>query len=79
MDRAASTHFVAGIGKPVAQSALVPQHEFLESRFYPAWARPQSLIHCVPVTIDKRGTKRALCGVSRHQRDGYAGKQLAEF
>ena len=78
MDPAATTHFVAGIGNPVAQSTLVPEHEFLESRFYREWARPQNLIDCMQMTVDKSGTALALFAVSRHKRHGVADKQASQ-
>jgi DNA-binding CsgD family transcriptional regulator len=78
MDPAATTHFVAGIGKPVAHSALVREHEFLESRFYREWARPQSLIDCIQMTVDKSGATLTLFGVSRRKRDGVADKQACQ-
>jgi DNA-binding CsgD family transcriptional regulator/PAS domain-containing protein len=78
MDPAARFHFVAGIGEAVALSALVPEREFIESRFYREWARPQSLIDCMHVTVDKRGATLALLGVSRRKRDGVADKQACQ-
>jgi DNA-binding CsgD family transcriptional regulator len=78
MDPAATTHFVAGIGKPVAHSALVREHEFLESRFYREWARPQSLIDCIQMTVAKSGATLTLFGVSRRKRDGVANQQTCQ-
>lgn len=78
MDPAARFHFVTGIGEAVALSALVPEREFLESRFYREWARPQCLIDCMHVTVDKKGATLALLGVSRHKRDGVADKQACQ-
>lgn len=78
MDPAARIHFVASIGKPVARSALVPENEYHESRFYREWARPQSLIDCIQVVVDKRGGRLTLFAVSRHKRDGVADKQACQ-
>jgi DNA-binding CsgD family transcriptional regulator len=78
MDPAARVHFVFGVGEAVALSALVPEHEFLESRFYREWAQPQSLIDCMHVTVDKRGATLALFAVSRHTRDGVADRQACQ-
>jgi DNA-binding CsgD family transcriptional regulator/PAS domain-containing protein len=78
MDPTAKTHFVAAIGKPVALSALVPKHELFESRFYCEWLRPQGLIDCIQLTVDKTGTTLALFGVSRRKRDGVADKQACQ-
>jgi DNA-binding CsgD family transcriptional regulator/PAS domain-containing protein len=78
MDPAARVHFVTGIGEAVALSALVPEHELLESRFYREWARPQSLIDCMHLTVDKSGSTLALFAVSRRKRDGVADKQACQ-
>lgn len=78
MDPAARVHLVSEIGKPVALSTLVPEHEFRESRFYREWARPQRLIDCMHVTLEKGGATLTLLGVSRHQRDGVADKQTCQ-
>jgi DNA-binding CsgD family transcriptional regulator/PAS domain-containing protein len=72
MDPVATSCLVAEIGKPVALSAVIPRQEFLESRLYREWARPQGLVDCMQMTIDKKGPALALFGVSRGKHDGVA-------
>jgi DNA-binding CsgD family transcriptional regulator/PAS domain-containing protein len=75
MDPTATSCLVAGIGKPVALSAVIPRREFLESRLYREWARPQGLVDCMQMTIDKKGPALSLFGVSRHKRHGVANQE----
>ena len=78
LDPAAMTFFTAAIGEPVTLSALIPQREIVETRFFREWARPQSLIDCMHVIVDKTTTSVALFGVSRHERDGVADKHACQ-
>ena len=63
-------HFFAQIEEPVATADLVPYHEFIETRVYKEWARPQGLVDCVMAVLDKSATSVALFCVFRHERDG---------
>jgi DNA-binding CsgD family transcriptional regulator len=63
-------HFFAQIGEPVATADLLPYDEFLETRMYKEWARPQGLVDCVMSVLDKSVTSVALFCVFRHERDG---------
>jgi hypothetical protein len=40
----ATRHFFAEVGEPTATADLLPYDEFLQSRFYLEWARPQGLV-----------------------------------
>jgi DNA-binding CsgD family transcriptional regulator len=48
----------------------MPYREFLETRFYKEWVRPQGIVDFVSATLDKSVTSAALFGVFRHERDG---------
>jgi DNA-binding CsgD family transcriptional regulator len=49
---------------------LMPYSEFLETRFYEEWARPQGLVDFVSAVLDKSVTSAALFGVFRSEREG---------
>jgi DNA-binding CsgD family transcriptional regulator len=56
--------------EPIATADLVPYEEFLKTRFYQEWARPQGLIDFISITLEKSATKSAMFGVFRHERQG---------
>ena len=70
LDPATVRHCFATVDEPMATADLVPYDEFLQSRFYREWARPQGLVDFVAVVLDKSATSAALFGVFRHKRHG---------
>jgi DNA-binding CsgD family transcriptional regulator len=68
-------HFFADIEEPISAADLMPYDEFLETRFYKEWARPQGLVDVVASVLDKSVTGAALFGVFRHERDGIANDE----
>ena len=56
--------------EPIATSDLVPYDEFLQSRFYQEWARPQGFVDFVASVLDRSPASAALFGVFRHETDG---------
>jgi DNA-binding CsgD family transcriptional regulator/PAS domain-containing protein len=70
LDPATRGHFLAEIDEPVAVVDLMPYGEFLESRFYKEWVRPQHLVDFVSAVLDKSITSAAMFGVFRHERNG---------
>ena len=48
----------------------MPYDEFLETRFYKEWARPQGFVDFVASVLDKSLASAAMFGVFRHERDG---------
>jgi len=70
LDPTTTGHFFAEIEELVAVADLIPYNEFIETRFYREWARPQGLVDCVNAVLDKSVTSVALFGVFRHERDG---------
>jgi DNA-binding CsgD family transcriptional regulator len=72
LDPATTGHFFADIGQPIATADLIPYDEFLQTRFYKEWAKPQRLVDHVTVVLDKSNTSVALFGIFRHERDGVA-------
>ena len=70
LDPATTGHYFADIGDPIAVEDLMPYPEFLETRFYKEWVRPQGIVDFVSAVLDKSVTSAALFGVFRHERDG---------
>lgn len=54
----------------MATEDLIPYGEFVETRFYQEWARPQGLAYGVSTVLDKAAASAALFGVFRHESDG---------
>ncbi len=72
LDPSTTGHFFAEIDKPMATEDLIPYADFIESRFYKEWAKPQGLVDHMTVALDKSTTGVALFGVFRHEREGLA-------
>jgi DNA-binding CsgD family transcriptional regulator/PAS domain-containing protein len=70
LDPSTTGHFFAELEEPVAVSDLMPYDEFLATRFYLEWARPQGFVDFVGASLDKSATDVAMFGVFRHERDG---------
>ncbi len=62
--------FFSDVDEPLATADLVPYEEFLRTRFYREWARPQDLVDFVSINLERTATKAATFGVFRHARDG---------
>jgi DNA-binding CsgD family transcriptional regulator len=67
---------LADIEQPVAVSDVMPYDEFLETRFYKEWSRPQQLVDCLTAVLEKSATGAALFGVFRHEQDGPADDEM---
>jgi DNA-binding CsgD family transcriptional regulator/PAS domain-containing protein len=70
LDPTALGYFIADIEQPVSTADVMPYDEFLASRFYQEWAKPQGLVDTVHAMLDKTVTSSAALVVFRHQRDG---------
>jgi len=64
------------IEEPAATADLVPYEEFLKTRFYREWARPQGLVDFVSIFLEKAAAKSAMFGVFRHQRHGIVDEEM---
>ena len=64
LDPCSTGQFFAEIGQPVITTDLIPYDEFLQTRFYKEWVRPQGLIDACMTLLDRsttlppRGTDR---------------------
>jgi DNA-binding CsgD family transcriptional regulator len=70
LDPATTGHYFAELEQPVAVADLMPYQEFVETRFYREWVRPQGLVDFVTAVLDKSATSVAMFGVFRHERNG---------
>ena len=70
LDPSTIGHFFAEVEQPVAIADLMPYDEFLETRFYREWVRPQGLVDFVSAALEKSATSVAMFGVFRHERNG---------
>ncbi len=70
LDPLTNGHVFSDIGQPVATADLMPYEEFLETRVYNEWVRPQRIVDFVSATLDKSATGAAIFGVFRHERNG---------
>jgi DNA-binding CsgD family transcriptional regulator/PAS domain-containing protein len=70
--------FFTEIGEPTATADLVPYDEFLQTRFYREWAKPQGLVDFVSVFLEKAAPKAAMFGVFRHERQGIVDPQTRQ-
>jgi DNA-binding CsgD family transcriptional regulator/PAS domain-containing protein len=70
LDPATIGHFFADVDQPIAIEDILPFDEFVATRFYQEWVRPQQLVDFVSSVLDKSITNVAMFGVFRHERDG---------
>ena len=63
-------HVLADVEQPVATSDLMAYDEFVQSRFFTEWVRPQGLVDFVSAVLDKSFASAALFGVFRDKSDG---------
>ena len=70
LDPATTAQFFAEIGEPRGMNDMMPYDEFLQTRFYQEWVRPQGLVDFVTAVLDKSATSVAMFGVFRHERNG---------
>jgi DNA-binding CsgD family transcriptional regulator/PAS domain-containing protein len=71
-DPLSTRQYFAELEVPVTVGDLMPYDEFLDTRFYREWVRPQGIVDCIHSLLDKSVTSIAMFGVFRHERDGVA-------
>lgn len=49
---------------------LLPYDEFLDTKFYKEWVKPQSLVDTAILLLEKSALRFAIVAVARHERDG---------
>jgi|HubBroStandDraft_6_1064221.scaffolds.fasta_scaffold105103_2 DNA-binding CsgD family transcriptional regulator len=70
MDPCTTGQFFADIGEPVATQDLIPYGEFVQTRFYKEWGRPQGLVDAALALLDKSATNMSFLALFRHERHG---------
>lgn len=70
LDPSNTNQFFAELEKPNSTTDFMDYQEFLESRFYKEWAKPQRLIDCMLTTLDKTTTSTTMSAVFRHESQG---------
>jgi DNA-binding CsgD family transcriptional regulator/PAS domain-containing protein len=75
LDPTTTGQFFAEVEQPFATADLMPYDQFIGTRFYKEWVRPQGLIDFVSAVLDKSATSVAMFGVFRHERDGVVDDQ----
>jgi DNA-binding CsgD family transcriptional regulator/PAS domain-containing protein len=75
LDPCTTGQFFAEIGEPIATADLIPYEEFLQTRFYNEWVRPQGLVDGAIAVLDKSATNFSFLALFRHQRDGRFGAE----
>jgi DNA-binding CsgD family transcriptional regulator len=70
LDPANAAHFFSEIDTPISITDILPYDEFVESRFYKEWVRPQRMVDFVTSLLDRSATSAAMFGIFRHERDG---------
>ena len=72
LDPSTTSQFFAEIEEPFATADFVSYDEFLETRFYKEWVKPQGLVDCINAVLDKSVTGMAMFGVFRKRQHGLA-------
>ena len=72
LDPTTTPMFLRDVGEVVSTADLVPYSEFLETRFYKEWARPQGLVDQVQANLDKSATTFVQLSFWRNSDNGVA-------
>lgn len=70
LDPTATGYFFAKLEEPTSTADVMPYDEFLQTRFYKEWVRPQGLVDTVHVMLERSAKGAAAFVVFRHERDG---------
>jgi DNA-binding CsgD family transcriptional regulator len=63
-------HYLTDVEQVFAIADIMPYQEFLETRFYKEWAKPQCLVDFIAAVLDKSGSSVAPFVVFRDERNG---------
>jgi DNA-binding CsgD family transcriptional regulator len=67
-----AAYLTLAVGEVMSNSKIVAHAEFIESRFYQEWARPQGWVDVIHAALERSPTSIAGFVVFRHERDGIA-------
>jgi DNA-binding CsgD family transcriptional regulator len=78
LDPMFGTYFVLDVGDVFSSSTIMPHAEFLQSRFYKEWVRPQGWYDNICVYLDRSSEGHAALVVFRNEREGMADEPARE-
>jgi DNA-binding CsgD family transcriptional regulator/PAS domain-containing protein len=78
MDPMLGTYYVLDVGEVFSTSTIMSHDEFLQSRFYMEWVRPQGWIDNIGVMLDRSPEAHAAFALFRHEREGIADEPARE-
>jgi DNA-binding CsgD family transcriptional regulator len=64
------------VGEPISTNDVIPYDDFLKTRFYKEWGKPQHLCDHLSVVLDRSAADVALFGVFRHEREGLVDEPM---
>jgi DNA-binding CsgD family transcriptional regulator len=67
-----AAYLTLAVGEVMSNSNVVDRDEFIESRFYREWARPQGWVDTILAALERSPTSIAAFVVFCHERDGIA-------
>lgn len=70
LDPATTAHVLTEIEQPISTGDVMPYEDFLQTRIYQEWVRPQGLVDNVSAVLERSATGAALCGVFRSEEQG---------
>jgi len=70
LDPSTMTMFFSEVGQVASVVDQMAYDEFVKSRFYQEWARPQGWVDCVQALLDKSATSFALVSFVRNKENG---------
>jgi adenylate cyclase len=71
-----TARFFYGAGEVVAVADMIPYEEFVESRLFKEWGRPQGLIDGATAVLEKSATGLAAFTVLRNEEDGIVDEAM---
>jgi DNA-binding CsgD family transcriptional regulator/PAS domain-containing protein len=74
-----TAYVTLAVGEVISNSKIIPNAEFIESRFYKEWVRPQGWVDNVFTALERSLTSIAAFVVFRHERDGVADDAAHRF
>jgi DNA-binding CsgD family transcriptional regulator len=66
------TLFFFDVGQVLSTTDFMPYDEFLATRYYKEWAKPQGWVDCVHAILDKSATSSAHVSILRNESSGVA-------
>jgi DNA-binding CsgD family transcriptional regulator len=71
LDPCTTGHFFSSVDRPVSTTDIIPRDEFVETRFYREWAKPQGFIDYIGAAIDRSATTATVFNIIRRKGDGF--------